>query len=106
MNKKFNILNEQINRVEKRLLKLESRKEAKNELVEILNSGYTNADLKRLAAEISTGNKGALFNEIVVELNSHKSTDDCNYYKIKSNGNLLNCLDLDKDLLTTINDLI
>ena len=105
MNKKFNILNEQINRVEKRLLKLESRKDAKNELVEILNSGYTSADLKRLSDEITSGNKDSIFKEIVIELNGHSNADACSYYKSKANGNLFNCPDLDNDLLELINNL-
>jgi hypothetical protein len=103
MNKKFNILNEQINRVEKRLLKLESQKTAKEELMTILNSGYTSADLKRLSDEIESDEKDAVFKEIVKELNTHN--DACNYYKSLSNGNLFKCDELDKDLLDVINNL-
>ena len=106
MNKKFNILNEQINRIEKCLLKLESRKTAKEELITILNSGYTNADLKRLSDEITSGNKDSIFKEIVIELNGHNDNDACSYYKSKSNGDLFNSLDLDNDLLELINNLI
>lgn len=104
MNKKFNILNEQINRVEKRLLKLESRKTAKEELFIVLKSGYTKSDLNRLYSEIESGEKGAVFEEIVKELNTHNDT--CNYYKSLSKGNLFECNELDKDLLDVINNLI
>lgn len=103
MNKKFNILNEHINHVEKRLIKLESRKTVKEELMTILNSGYTSADLNRLYSEIKSGKKDAVFEEIVKELNMHNNA--CNYYKSLSNGNLFECSELDKDLLDIINDL-
>ena len=97
-------INERFAAIEKRLAKLESKRDAKETLAEILKSGYTNSDLQRLIDEIESGEKDSIFTEIVKELKTYNDAYD--YYKSKSNGNLFECPELDNDLLDIANNVM
>ena len=77
---------------------------AKETLAEILKSGYTDGDLYTLKDEVESDKKDDIFEEIVKELKTHN--DVYNYYSSKSNDNLFECTELDKDLLDVIEDMV
>lgn len=102
--KKRSTLENKLKRIEEKLVKLESRTDAKKDLNAILNSGYTPADIKKIKTEIETGHKDYAFNEIVKDMKAYSNTTS--YYISKSNSNdLFDCVELDNDLLDLINSL-